>query len=102
MKLSFNVIDLFSGCGGSALGFAQAGFNIKVAVDIDIQASASFKLNFPNTSVITSDICYVSGKELLKAGKLKNGNNTVIIVLPVRDSQMQDGIHKSYPIRVIV
>ena len=47
MKGNLGVIDLFSGCGGSALGFNQSGFPIKVAVDIDESASESFKANFP-------------------------------------------------------
>ncbi len=31
VKNRIKVIDLFSGCGGSATGFSQAGFEIKVA-----------------------------------------------------------------------
>lgn len=76
------VIDLFSGCGGSALGFQQAGFDIKVAVDIDKNASESFKANFPDCAVFPSDISYLSGKELLKAGGFKNGKQVVLIACP--------------------
>src|SRR5581483_1631598 len=82
MKKNLGVIDLFSGCGGSALGFSQAGFNIRVAVDIDKNASESFKLNFPDCAVFPSDITYISGKELLKAGGFKSGQEVVLIACP--------------------
>lgn len=82
MRKSLAVIDLFSGCGGSALGFAQAGFDIKVAVDIDTKASETFKVNFPNANVITGDISYIASQELLKAANAKNGKNIVVIACP--------------------
>lgn len=76
------VIDLFSGCGGSALGFQQSGFPIKVAVDIDKHASASFKANFPDCEVFSTDISYLSGKELLDAGGFDSGDDVVLIACP--------------------
>jgi len=79
---SLKIIDLFSGCGGSALGFAQAGFDIRVAVDINKSASETFKINFPNAEVMTEDITKVSSKDLLLAAKEKNGKNIVVIACP--------------------
>ena len=81
-KISIKVIDLFSGCGGSALGFQQAGLKVKVAVDINKKASEFFKLNFPESVVLSSDITSLSGKELLKAGGIKNGDNVIVIACP--------------------
>lgn len=80
--MSYKVIDLFSGSGGSALGFHQAGFEIKVAVDIDKDASETFKVNFPNASVIASDISYISGETLLEEASEENGDNIVLIACP--------------------
>lgn len=82
MEENLNVIDLFSGCGGSALGFQQAGFSVKVAVDNDKNASESFQINFPDCAVLTSDISYLSGKDLLKAGGLKSGKEVILIACP--------------------
>lgn len=82
MKGNLGIIDLFSGCGGSALGFSQSGFPIKVAVDIDKSASESFKANFPDCAVFASDITYISGKELLKAGGFKSGKQVILIACP--------------------
>jgi len=76
------VIDLFSGCGGSALGFRNEGYEISVAVDIDKKASESFKLNFPEAFVFSSNISKLSGKELLRAGKIKSGNDVLLIACP--------------------
>jgi len=79
---ALNVIDLFSGCGGSALGFRQAGFRIKVALDIDPRTTKTFKLNFPESKVITSDVSYVSGSELLKAACVRDGRGIIVIACP--------------------
>lgn len=76
------VIDLFSGCGGSALGFSQLGFDIKVAVDINKRASETFKKNFPNASVLNTKIQQVKGKHLLKLVGADNDNGVVIIACP--------------------
>src|SRR5262245_34587102 len=40
------VIDLFSGAGGLALGFQAAGCHIGLAVDVDSIAGATFERNF--------------------------------------------------------
>lgn len=82
MRNNLGIIDLFSGCGGSALGFHQVGFPVKVAIDIDKNASESFKVNFPDCKVFASDITYLSGKELLKAGNFKKGKEVVLIACP--------------------
>ena len=79
---NLKVIDLFSGSGGSALGFRKAGFSINVAVDIDKPASESFKLNFPEAFVFTSDISTLSGKQLLRAGSIRNGKEVLLIACP--------------------
>lgn len=82
MSKPLKIIDLFSGCGGSALGFSQAGFDIKVAVDVDKYASETFKLNFPEAEVIASDLSYVTGSDLLKAAGVTSGKDVVIIACP--------------------
>lgn len=39
---SFTVLDLFSGCGGMAEGFIQAGFNIPYATDYSKEAAETY------------------------------------------------------------
>ena len=63
------VIDLFSGAGGIAAGFRLAGFRSICASDIDPDACATFRLNFPDAVVVHGDIRLPSVKaEVLEAG----------------------------------
>ena len=59
------IVDLFAGCGGLSLGFEMAGFKTLYAVEQDIAASNTYRRNFPNTPVITSDIRYLHPEELI-------------------------------------
>ena len=58
-------IDLFSGAGGLSLGFEQAGFDIKVAVEIDPIHASTHKFNFPNCHVLAKSVHEVSATTLL-------------------------------------
>lgn len=51
-----NVIELFAGAGGLALGLEQAGFNTKLAVEINKWATKTLKTNRPNWNIIENDI----------------------------------------------
>ena len=59
----YYLIDFFCGCGGTSLGFQQAGWEIAMGIDIDKQASQSYQENFPNASFINGDITQVSTDE---------------------------------------
>ena len=39
------IISLFSGCGGSSLGYKLAGFQELLAIDFNANAIETFKLN---------------------------------------------------------
>jgi DNA (cytosine-5)-methyltransferase 1 len=63
------IIDLFAGAGGIAEGFRQEGFNSVAASEIDPDACATFKRNFPQAVVVHGDIRSPSVKSaLLEAG----------------------------------
>src|SRR5687768_8062902 len=47
-----NVIDLFSGCGGLALGMERSGFETVAAVDSDPMAIWTIKKNLPEIPVV--------------------------------------------------
>jgi DNA (cytosine-5)-methyltransferase 1 len=51
-----SAIDFFSGCGGTSVGFQEAGLHIVGAIDHDQDSTETFKLNFPGTTVIKRDI----------------------------------------------
>ena len=64
-KLSqLRLFDFFSGCGGTSIGFAQAGMDIAFALDFDADASATFKLNLPRAQLIGLDIRNVDAEVL--------------------------------------
>ncbi len=60
-------VDLFAGAGGMSLGFEQAGFDVKAAVEIDPVHCAVHKFNFPVCAVIPKSIANVSGAEIRAA-----------------------------------
>jgi len=53
---TYNVLDIFSGAGGMAKGFEEAGFNIKYAIDKNENAVKTFKLNHPNAEILEDDV----------------------------------------------
>lgn len=39
-------LDLFAGCGGTSIGFAKEGFDVRYKVEIDTAAVATLRMNF--------------------------------------------------------
>lgn len=74
-----NVIDLFCGCGGFSKGFEQAGYTIRLGIDIWKDAITTYKANFPNAETIVGDISNLSGNDLLSAAGLIADDVDVII-----------------------
>ncbi len=71
-------VDLFAGAGGMSLGFEQAGFDIKAAVEIDPVHCATHKFNFPECAVIPRSVEGLKGSEIRVAAGL--GNRMVDVV----------------------
>ena len=55
-KTKYSVIELFSGCGGMALGFENSGLKTKLVSEIDKYACATLKANRPAWNVWEGDI----------------------------------------------
>lgn len=74
-----NVIDLFCGCGGFSKGFEQAGFSIRLGIDIWEDAVVTYKRNFPNAATIVGDITTLTGNDLLDAAGMAADDVDIII-----------------------
>ena len=66
-------VDLFAGAGGMSLGAQMAGVEVKLAIEIDKHAAASYKHNHPDSKVIVKDISKVR-----KINVPKDGCETVL------------------------
>ncbi|HEY5587720.1 MAG TPA: DNA cytosine methyltransferase [Candidatus Paceibacterota bacterium] len=64
-KNGYNVVSLFSGCGGSSLGYKLAGFDVKLAVEFIPNAIEVYKLNHPKTIMLDKDVRDINGDEIL-------------------------------------
>jgi DNA (cytosine-5)-methyltransferase 1 len=53
---SLSAVDLFCGAGGLSSGLIRAGWRIAAAADHDPDATATYKLNFPSTTLVTGDL----------------------------------------------
>lgn len=61
---SVQVVDFFSGCGGTSAGLRQSGMQILMGIDMGRDAAATYELNFPEAHFIRKDIRRVSVSDL--------------------------------------
>lgn len=59
-------VDLFAGCGGLSAGLRAAGFEVRVAVEIDKTAAETYRQNHPTTALLDADIRKVTAPDVLK------------------------------------
>ena len=81
LQHGLTVIDLFSGAGGTGLGFQQAGFRILAAVEKDLSAAMTYEKNL-HVPVKTVDICELSPRNFRRELKLKPGELDVLVGCP--------------------
>jgi len=58
------VYDFFSGCGGTSVGFRQAGIKHALAIDSCPNAVSTFQKNFPGSSVINEPIETIGARRI--------------------------------------
>lgn len=71
-------VDLFAGAGGMSLGFEQAGFDVRAAVEIDPIHAAIHKFNFPNCTVFPKSVQDLTGEQIRAASSIKNDPVAVV------------------------
>ncbi|TXH71579.1 MAG: DNA (cytosine-5-)-methyltransferase [Thiothrix sp.] len=64
-----SALSLFSGCGGFSLGFSAAGFLVKGFLELEDDLRKIYKLNFPNSVEIGSDITEITQESLASVAK---------------------------------
>ena len=58
------IASLFAGIGGIDLGFAQAGFDIVWANEMDKSAAATYRYNLGDSSMVVGDIKNIEANEI--------------------------------------
>jgi DNA (cytosine-5)-methyltransferase 1 len=64
-------VDLFAGAGGLSLGAAQAGVDVRLAVEQDPHAADTYVANHPNTKVHTGDVRDVDAIDIPANGDVR-------------------------------
>jgi DNA (cytosine-5)-methyltransferase 1 len=77
-EVKFKIVSLFSGAGGSSLGYIWAGGKVLAAVEWDENAVATYRLNFPDTPILHRDIKTVTVEELLALTHLVPGELDIL------------------------
>jgi DNA (cytosine-5)-methyltransferase 1 len=73
-----NVASLFSGAGGSSLGYRMAGFKVVWANEFVEAARDCYRANFPETTLDPRDIRTITPEEVLEALGMKPGELDVL------------------------
>src|SRR5690349_6930810 len=76
--MPLNVLSLYTGAGGLDPGFEAAGFDTRVAVEMDKGAVATLEVN-RGWPLIPRDIHGVTSTEILDTAKLQGGDAHVLI-----------------------
>lgn len=74
---TYNVLDLFCGCGGMSLGFEQAGFNVLLGIDIWEDALKTYQFNHKSAKTLCADMSDLKGDDVAKI----IGNTSVDVII---------------------
>lgn len=80
-RVTLTAIDLFAGAGGATQGLRDAGFEVRVGVEIDSDAAATWSLNHPGV-MLEADMRTVSGRQLMDAGGFEYGELDLLKACP--------------------
>jgi len=72
-------VDLFAGAGGLSLGFQQAGFDVRAAVEYDPIHCAVHEFNFPNCSTICRSVTEIDGEYIRSHSSIGRADITAVI-----------------------
>jgi DNA (cytosine-5)-methyltransferase 1 len=75
-------IDLFSGCGGLTCGLKDAGFTIVAAIENNVKAQHTYRLNHLEVRLYTEDIRKIDATTLLRDLNLEIGELDLLAGCP--------------------
>jgi len=73
------IISLFSGAGGLDIGLESAGFDVRVAVELDGHAVDTLRHNRQGIPVLKGDICAIPTEVILEAAGLVSGQARLVV-----------------------
>ena len=79
-KRTYNVVDLFCGCGGLSRGFIDAGFNVSLGVDFDEMTLKTFTYNHNDASAIKLDLSDIGNVDEIKKIIEQKGERIDVLV----------------------
>jgi DNA (cytosine-5)-methyltransferase 1 len=72
-------VDLFAGAGGLSLGFQQAGFEVRAAVEYDPVHCAVHEFNFPECATICRSVTEIDGEYIRAHSSIGRGEITAVV-----------------------
>ena len=72
-------VDLFAGAGGLSLGFQQAGFDVRAAVEYDPIHCAVHEFNFPDCAAICRSVTDIDGDYIRSHSSIGKSDITAVI-----------------------
>ena len=67
-------IDLFAGAGGLSYGLSQAGFDMRIGIELDSHTAITLRKNHENMNVVVSDIKAIKPLEIINSFDLQPGD----------------------------
>ena len=74
-------IDLFSGAGGASLGLVQAGWDLRLATDVDLDCSLTHRANLPG-EFVTADLRNMDAAKVASTADISPGQLVLLFAGP--------------------
>lgn len=74
-----NCVEIFCGLGGLSQGFCQAGYDLKLGLEIESEQLETFSANHPGVPSICKDIRTVPPEEIAEASGVRRGKLDVLL-----------------------
>lgn len=99
-RLKLVAIDLFAGAGGTTLGLRRAGFDVRLAVELDPAKALALAGNHPRTNVLglpgtVGEVRKLAAADIATAAGLNGGSPDLVVGCPPCQGYSTQGKHRS-------